>query len=161
MQKYFIKITHQYYTVTFSSKGLSELDWPTPKKPPFPELKIQEGENGQLIKQFLEKFSNKNFKKADILKNKILLDLAGTEFQQKVWQAIKTIPVGKTLSYKQLAQKINNPKAVRAVGGACGKNPVPILIPCHRVVASGGKIGGFSGELATKKELLEKEGFFF
>jgi methylated-DNA-[protein]-cysteine S-methyltransferase len=87
------------------------------------------------------------------------LDLSvGTEFQQRVWQVLKTIACGKTLSYGEVADEIGNRKAVRAVGGACGANPIPVLIPCHRVLASNQKIGGFSGGLDWKRKLLAREG---
>lgn len=86
------------------------------------------------------------------------LDLsAGTEFQQQVWNALKNIPSGQTLSYGEVAKAVGRPKAVRAVGGACGANPIPVLIPCHRVLAAGGKIGGFSGGLDWKRKLLVRE----
>lgn len=83
--------------------------------------------------------------------------LVGTPFQQQVWKALIKIPGGKTISYAAIARQIKNPKAVRAVGGAVGANPVPILIPCHRVIASNGTIGGYSGGLAIKKKLLKAE----
>jgi O-6-methylguanine DNA methyltransferase len=87
------------------------------------------------------------------------LDLsAGTPFQQTVWRALGKIPVGQTLSYGEIARAIGKPKAVRAVGGACGANPIPVLVPCHRVVAANGKLGGFSGGLDWKRTLLEHEG---
>jgi len=86
------------------------------------------------------------------------LDLAGTEFQKSVWNALRKIPSGKTKSYGEIARQIGNPKAVRAVGGACGANPIPVLIPCHRVLAANGKIGGFSGGLNRKRKLLAREG---
>jgi O-6-methylguanine DNA methyltransferase len=87
------------------------------------------------------------------------LDLSlGTEFQQRVWQVLKTIACGKTLSYGEVADEIGDRKAVRAVGGACGANPIPVLIPCHRVLASKQKIGGFSGGLDWKRKLLAREG---
>ncbi len=86
------------------------------------------------------------------------LDLAGTAFQKSVWHALRKIPVGRTKSYGEIAQAIGRPKAVRAVGGACGANPVPVLVPCHRVLAANGKIGGFSGGLERKRRLLAREG---
>jgi O-6-methylguanine DNA methyltransferase len=86
------------------------------------------------------------------------LDLAGTEFQKSVWNALRKISTGKTKSYGEIAQAIGRPKAVRAVGGACGANPVPVLVPCHRVLAANGKIGGFSGGLDRKRDLLAREG---
>jgi len=68
------------------------------------------------------------------------------------------IPLGKTGSYGELARAIGRPKAVRAVGGACGANPIPVLVPCHRVLAANHKLGGFSGGLDRKRELLKREG---
>ncbi|MDR1526163.1 MAG: methylated-DNA--[protein]-cysteine S-methyltransferase [Dysgonamonadaceae bacterium] len=82
----------------------------------------------------------------------------GTAFQQKVWALLLQIPYGKTISYAQLAQSAGNPKACRAVGSANGKNPVAIIIPCHRVINTGGKWGGYAYGLDVKKQLLELEG---
>jgi methylated-DNA-[protein]-cysteine S-methyltransferase len=86
------------------------------------------------------------------------LDPYGTAFQKKLWAALQTIPYGETLTYGQLAAKIDS--GPRAIGGACGRNPIPIIIPCHRVLASGGKMGGYSGLDGpdTKKILLRLEG---
>ena len=81
----------------------------------------------------------------------------GTEFQVRVWNRLRTIPYGETISYAQLAERIGNPKAVRAVGLANGSNPIPIIIPCHRVIGSDGSLTGFGGGLPTKKMLLELE----
>jgi methylated-DNA-[protein]-cysteine S-methyltransferase len=86
------------------------------------------------------------------------LDLQGsTDLQRKVWEAARQIPHGETRSYAWIARRIGNPAAARAVGQALGKNPLPIIIPCHRVVASDGSLGGFSGGLAMKKRLLALE----
>lgn len=87
----------------------------------------------------------------------VQLDIQGTPFQQKVWQSLLEIPYGKTISYKQLAAMVGNPKASRAVGSANGKNPLWIIIPCHRVIAANGTLGGYAGGLATKKHLLDLE----
>jgi O-6-methylguanine DNA methyltransferase len=80
-----------------------------------------------------------------------------TPFQAKVWAALRRIPAGGTQSYGQVAATVGAPKAARAVGGACGANPVPLLIPCHRVLASGGGLGGFSGGRRWKRKLLGVE----
>jgi methylated-DNA-[protein]-cysteine S-methyltransferase len=82
----------------------------------------------------------------------------GTEFQRSVWLALSGIACGQTLSYGQVAEAIGKPKALRAVGGACGANPIPVLIPCHRVLAAGQKIGGFSSDPRWKRTLLAREG---
>ena len=87
------------------------------------------------------------------------LDLTGaTPFKRQVWETTKLIPYGETRSYTWVAEQIKKPKAVRAVGQALGGNPLPIIIPCHRVVASNGKLGGFSGGVEMKKRLLSLEG---
>lgn len=85
------------------------------------------------------------------------LVLEGTEFQKKVWTALQTIPYGETISYKELAERIGNPTAVRAVGAANGANPIPIIIPCHRVIGNDGSLTGFGGGLPLKKKLLQLE----
>ncbi len=87
--------------------------------------------------------------------------LKGTKFQIKVWKYLKKIPKGKVKSYKQVAIAINHPKSARAVANACGKNPYSPRIPCHRVIRSNGKLGGFSapGGSIAKRKLLKKEGF--
>jgi len=85
----------------------------------------------------------------------------GTPFQQKVWQALTTIKQGETKSYAWLAEKINNKKAVRAVGTANGANPIALIIPCHRVIGSNGKLTGYAGGLALKAKLLMHEGAQF
>lgn len=81
----------------------------------------------------------------------------GTPFQQEVWKLLNEIPFGKTLTYKEIAIKLNNPKAVRAVGGAIGRNPISIIIPCHRVVGSNKSLTGFAGGLNRKQILLNLE----
>jgi len=86
------------------------------------------------------------------------LDFKGTSFQKKVWAALLTIPFGETRSYGQIAKQIKNPKAVRAVGAANGKNPVSIIAPCHRVIGSTGELRGFAGGLDAKARLLALEG---
>lgn len=82
---------------------------------------------------------------------------AGTEFQRKVWSALQGIPYGETRSYGELAIEVGNGKASRAVGAANGKNPIPVIIPCHRVVGSDGGLTGFGGGIETKQRLLELE----
>ncbi len=81
----------------------------------------------------------------------------GTEFQQRVWKALQSIPYGKTMSYKEIAEKIGSPKAARAIGMANNKNPIFIIIPCHRVIGSNGKLVGYGGGLDLKERLLNIE----
>ena len=82
----------------------------------------------------------------------------GTEFQKKVWQVLCRIPYGQVISYRELAARVGSPRAFQAVGQANGHNPLPILIPCHRVIAADGTLGGYSGGLERKRFLLHLEG---
>lgn len=86
--------------------------------------------------------------------------MKGTKFQIKVWNELKNIPKGEVRTYKEIAKAIGKPNSARAVANACGKNPKPVEIPCHRVVRSNGHLGGYSGKggLSKKLELLKKEG---
>ncbi|ANH97809.1 cysteine methyltransferase [Pseudomonas koreensis] len=86
------------------------------------------------------------------------LDFVGTDFQKKVWAALLTIPFGETRTYRQIAEQIGNPAAVRAVGAANGRNPISIVAPCHRVIGASGKLTGFAGGLEAKERLLVLEG---
>jgi len=87
----------------------------------------------------------------------LALDMRGTPFQKNVWEALLAIPFGETRSYGQLAKQLGNPRATRAVGVANGRNPLSIVVPCHRVIGSSGKLTGFAGGLETKAHLLELE----
>ena len=87
----------------------------------------------------------------------IPLDLTGTEFQRAAWSALASVPFGETRSYRQQAEAIGRPKAVRAIGAANGKNPVPIVLPCHRIVGSDGSLTGYGGGLPIKEFLLNHE----
>jgi len=86
------------------------------------------------------------------------LDIDGTDFQKRVWGQVAAIPYGETRSYLQIAQALGSPGAVRAVGAANGANPVPIVVPCHRVIGANGRLVGYGGGLALKKRLLDLEG---
>ena len=85
------------------------------------------------------------------------LSMSGTDFQKKVWGKLLDIPFGETISYQELAKKIGDKKKARAVGSANGKNPIPIIVPCHRVIAKDGSLGGFGGGVPIKRYLLELE----
>ncbi len=87
----------------------------------------------------------------------INLKMKGTPFQKKVWAILQNIPFGQTVTYGEIAQKLRNSKAARAVGMACNKNPIPIIIPCHRVVGKSGNLAGYAGGLKMKKYLLDLE----
>jgi methylated-DNA-[protein]-cysteine S-methyltransferase len=88
----------------------------------------------------------------------VALDMRGTRFQKDVWEALLAIPFGETRSYGQLAKQLGNPQATRAVGAANGRNPVSIIVPCHRVIGASGKLTGFAGGLDVKARLLSLEG---
>jgi methylated-DNA-[protein]-cysteine S-methyltransferase len=116
-----------------------------------PEWKQDKAPFAEVIRQLQAYFGGK-LKEFDVP-----LAPEGTEFQLSVWRSLRAIPYGETISYAQLAQRIGNPKAVRAVGLANGCNPIPIIIPCHRVIGSNGSLTGFGGGLANKKKLLALE----
>jgi O-6-methylguanine DNA methyltransferase len=88
----------------------------------------------------------------------IPLDMRGTEFQMRVWRQLETIPYGEICSYSEVAEAIGAPRAVRAVGAANGANPIPIVVPCHRVIGANGRLTGYGGGLPLKKRLLVLEG---
>jgi methylated-DNA-[protein]-cysteine S-methyltransferase len=120
----------------------------------FPEAEVikDHAKNKNAIQQLTEYFdgSRKIFD--------LPFDLVGTYFQKKVWLALSKIHFGKTVSYKQIAENIGNPKAVRAVGLANNRNPIPIIIPCHRVIGANGNLVGYGGGLEMKRQLLIHEG---
>lgn len=105
----------------------------------------------ETVRQLKEYFSGAR-KKFDLF-----FCVSGTVFQQKVWRELSKIPLGKTVSYRDIARKIKNPKAVRAVGSANRKNPFCIIVPCHRVISSDGSMGGYAGGIAMKRQLLDLE----
>jgi AraC family transcriptional regulator of adaptative response/methylated-DNA-[protein]-cysteine methyltransferase len=86
------------------------------------------------------------------------LDVSGSRFEERVWQALRQIPTGETRAYSDIARRIGNPKAARAVARACADNPVPVVIPCHRVIERSGALGGYGGGVSRKRALLEREG---
>ena len=113
-------------------------------------------ESPQLFKDLIERLNAYFSGKKTSFPDKLDLSSA-TDFQKKVWQITRSIPYGKTRSYKWVAETLGKPKATRAVGQALAKNPLPIIIPCHRVVASGSKLSGYSGGIELKRYLLELE----
>jgi O-6-methylguanine DNA methyltransferase len=147
------------FTAHYSEKGLADLDFPKAKKagrcatnthPVSLLIRTWHGTTVAALKKLLQG------EKPVALPP---LDWGGkTEFQKQVWRVMVKIPRGKTLSYGEIAAAIGRPKASRAVGGACGANPIPVLVPCHRVLAANQRIGGFSGGLEWKRRLLAREG---
>lgn len=145
----------------YSQRGLAGLDFPDRRDSATPV----KSENG--IPSEIREWH----KAAQSALNKLLagekqvkfppLDLSGTDFQKSVWRQMLKIASGKTKSYGEIAEAIGKPGAVRAVGSACGANPIPVFVPCHRVLAANKKIGGFGAGLHWKYKLLEKEGIKF
>ncbi len=141
----------------YSEKGLVEIDWPKENRASSRAVKS----NGVPAKiKSWHRMTETALKKILAGKKSELppLDWTGkTEFQKSVWRQMLKISTGKTKSYGEIASAIGNPKAVRAVGGACGANPVPVLVPCHRILAANSKLGGFSSGLDWKRSLLKRE----
>ena len=154
-----VKTDDGEFTACYSETGLTELSFPAGKaKLPVSQATRQRCPTKILGWHRLTEAALKAILAGRPPKKFPPLDLAGTAFQKSVWQALRKIPVGRTKSYGEIAQSIGRSKAVRAVGGACGANPVPVLVPCHRVLAVNGKIGGFSCGLERKRRLLAREG---
>lgn len=140
-------------TLAGDEYGLRHIDFEKEKKPLVIQSNWQK-KNGFFtsVKAQLRDYFNGKLKQFDVP-----LAPMGTDFQRKVWQALCGVPYGELVSYKKIAEAVGNPQAVRAVGGANGKNPIPIIIPCHRVIGSDGSLTGFGGGLATKKRLIDLE----
>jgi O-6-methylguanine DNA methyltransferase len=157
------------FIARYSAKGLAELNFPNAKA--FVAPKRSEGGRAAKANGFPASILRWHRATESALKNSLAgraaiklppLDLsAGTEFQRRVWNALRKISTGQTKSYGEVARAIGKPRAVRAVGGACGANPIPILVPCHRVLAANHQLGGFSGGLDWKRSLLAREGIKF
>jgi methylated-DNA-[protein]-cysteine S-methyltransferase len=135
-------------------EAIHHIFFPKNTKPVTPEAGWTEstrGAVGYCIRQLREYFSGR---RTDF---DLPLSPQGTEFQQAVWQALQEIPSGQTISYGELARRIGNQKACRAVGAANGQNRIPIVIPCHRVIGANGTLTGFGGGLPIKQALLDLE----
>jgi O-6-methylguanine DNA methyltransferase len=153
------------FTARYSEKGVAALDFP---KVGTPRCGVRSAQRADPTNKIPAKIRGWHRATISALKNVLAgrkskslppLDLSsGTTFQKSVWQALRKISTGKTKSYGEIARAIGKPKAVRAVGGACGANPIPVLVPCHRILAANKKLGGFSGGLDWKRELLKREG---
>jgi O-6-methylguanine DNA methyltransferase len=151
------------FTAHYSQHGLARLDFPAAK----PGIDQSENEAPALPAQILgwHRLTARALNESLAGRAPRLvppLDLSsGTEFQRRVWSALRRIASGRTRSYAEVAAEIGNPRATRAVGGACGANPIPVLVPCHRVLAANHGLGGFSGGLGWKRKLLAREGIAF
>lgn len=157
-----VHTTEGIFLADYSDNGLMRIDFPSGKNPAPGWVEVP-GARAQISRW--HKLTTRALKQA--LAGKPIstpppYDLGDTtDFQRSVWAALEKIPLGQTQTYGELAREIGNPKAVRAVGRGCATNPIPILIPCHRLVAARGKIGGFSGGLKWKEKLLRREGVLF
>jgi O-6-methylguanine DNA methyltransferase len=163
----FISTCDGQFIAHYSDKGLAGLDFPqvrTPRRgvrtsqrdvPTIPTATISHWHRATeaALKKILAGRTAKNLPPLDLS--------SGTEFQQAVWREFRKISFGKTKSYGEIARAIGKARAVRAVGGACGANPIPVLVPCHRVLAANKKLGGFSSGLNWKRALLAREGISF
>jgi O-6-methylguanine DNA methyltransferase len=134
-----------------SESGLQELQFP-----PFSPAVGERNDANQWTMQAAEELQA--YFAGSLRVFRVPLDMQGTDFQLAVWKELSKIPFGETRSYRQVAECVGRPKAVRAVGAANGSNPVAIIVPCHRVIGSGGKLTGYGGGLPLKKRLLELEG---
>lgn len=140
--------------VAGDAAAIHRIEFPKRGKAARPEADWIESERGpvaQAARQLREYFAGK--------RTEFDLPLAprGTDFQRGVWKRLQEIPYGQTISYGELARRVGNPKASRAVGAANGSNPIPIVIPCHRVIGANGRLTGFGGGLPTKETLLALE----
>ena len=150
---YIIKSPVGKLLLTASGKHLTRLSFQNGKHPikPDPTWIYDQRPFQKTVEQLKAYFSGK--RKTFTMK----VAPAGTPFQQQVWEALKTIPYGKTVSYGEIARTIGKPQASRAVGAANGKNPISIIFPCHRVIGSTGKLVGYGGGLPIKEKLLALE----
>ena len=142
-----------------SDEGISAIRWPSIPDDKQPDPRISASSSGRPESPLLETAKTQLDEYFQGARNnfELPLSLTGTPFQQLVWNALKAIPYGTTTSYGAIANAIDRPRAVRAVGRAIGSNPIPLIIPCHRVIGAGGKLTGFSGGLDRKRWLLHRE----
>lgn len=138
-------------TLTANDQGLTEIRFANQGNLDLPKRPQTNAIIAQAIAQ-LQSYFDGNLTTFDLP-----LSPQGTDFQKTVWLALRLVTYGKTASYGQIAANIGNPKAARAVGTANGKNPLPIVVPCHRIIGSDGSLTGFAGGLETKRWLLDHE----
>jgi O-6-methylguanine DNA methyltransferase len=155
-----LSTAHGTFVAHYSDRGLARLDFPDTGKLPA----LQTVPSAIAVWHRLTRASVEAVLAGIVPPTNPPLDLAaGSDFQQRVWRELIAIPMGQCRTYGELAGRLGRPGGSRAVGGACGANPVPLLVPCHRVLAAGGKLGGFSGGLEWKRKLLaiERSGLDF
>ncbi len=136
-----------------SKGGLEEIRFPNKLKGTQPEPDWEN--DSHFFKETLDQLSQ--YFAGQLKVFTVQLNPSGTHFQKQVWQELEKVPFGQTVSYAEIAKRLNNPKACRAVGGANGKNPTPIIVPCHRIIGKDGSLTGFGGGLDVKDFLLQHE----
>ena len=153
---------HGEFLAHFSADGLAQLDFPSRREP---ASAVSLAELPAPFRAWAEQTQSALLAALEPAPRRAArltlppLDLVrGTKFRLRVWAELRRIPRGETRSYGELAEELGKRRAARAVGGACGANPIPVLIPCHRVLAADGSLGGFSGGLEWKRRLLAIEG---
>jgi methylated-DNA-[protein]-cysteine S-methyltransferase len=138
-------------TLEASEHGLTAIQFPRATKSP-----TQGNESNPILGR--AKIELEAYFRGDLTQFTVPLHWQGTPFQQAVWEALTRIPFGQTVSYRDIAKLIDRPRAARPVGGAVGRNPLPIIVPCHRVIGSDQSLTGFTGGLWIKEQLLQLEG---
>lgn len=155
---YFTTVDGQFgkLTLVATDRGLRALIWPDDSsyRVPLPSELIAEDDHPILA---IGRLQVEEYLAGDRTEFDIKFDLRGTEFQKEVWLGLASIPLGKTSTYGEQAMRIGRPKAVRAVGGAIGRNPISIILPCHRVIGASGDLTGFAGGIETKRSMLAFE----
>lgn len=154
MQKYQKRIKSKIgpLFIVVSDKGLNGIFWDEQDVPNIQKNNITAVEILSKVETQLSEYFEGKRKEFDLA-----LDAEGTDFQKRVWARLQKIPYGQTKSYKDIAAELKKPNACRAVGNANGKNPISLIVPCHRVIAADGSIGGYAGGLHIKKFLLDLE----
>jgi methylated-DNA-[protein]-cysteine S-methyltransferase len=147
MKKYYAKISQFDLIITEDNRSIVGIDFG----------KSDDREISPIIEQCMAELHE--YFRGERESFDVKINLNGTEFQKSVWEELRKIPYGKVRSYKEIAVSVGCPKGARAVGNANNKNPIPIIVPCHRVIACGGKIGGYAGGIELKKKLLKIENY--
>jgi methylated-DNA-[protein]-cysteine S-methyltransferase len=157
--KFKVPVLKRYLVIAKNEKGICEISFSGNEKQFVKRLykKYRVEAKYSLIRLKNEVQQIQEYYNGERKKFNFSLSIKGTEFQKRVWHEISKVPYGETISYSNLAKKIKNRNAVRAVGSACGKTPVPIVVPCHRVISNNGSIGGFGGGIDLKVKMLEME----
>jgi len=143
-------------TVIASERGLVAIEWGSGAPLRKPEAPIHYQNSSEKTERYVQQL--REYFSGERKQFTFPLDLRGTEFQKRCWQALLEIPYGHTVSYAAIASAVGSPRAFRAVGMANHHNPIPIVVPCHRVIASGGGLCGYGGGLGIKEKLLRLEG---